>query len=166
MEREQVASIDFEKLLYSNLKVVLFLVLYVIASSLFFYYMHGLVSAPLCECSIPLTWIAAMMSTSGIIVGIAVYFYMKRTVMPETVSPEQVQQTTRFLPTDQREIIEAIISSDGEISQSDLPGETGLSKVKVSRKLKDLERQRIISREENGMTNKVRLRDKFEEILL
>ena len=166
MEKGQVAGADFENFLRSNLKVISFLLIYIVASSIIFYYVHGLVSAPVCNCSIPLTWIVALMSTTGVIVGIAVYVYMKKSIMPETVSPEDVQETTRFLPKDQRKIVEAIIENEGEISQSELPEETELSKVKVSRKLKDLERQEIVRREENGMTNKVMLGEKFEELLL
>lgn len=166
MSREDAAEPEIEKFLRSNLKVITFLLVYIVASSVFFYYAHGLVSAPVCNCSIPLTWIVAMMTTSGVVVGIAVYIYMKNSIMPETASAEDVQETTRFLPKDQRKIVEAVIENQGEVSQSHLPEETGLSKVKVSRKLKDLERQKIIRREENGMTNKVKLEEKFEDLLL
>jgi uncharacterized membrane protein len=166
MEKGQVAGAKIEKFLHSNLKVISFLLFYIIATTIVFYYVHGLVSAPVCNCSTPLTWIVALISTTGVIVGIAVYIYMKKSIMPETVSPEDIQETTRFLPKDQRKIVEAIIENEGEISQSELPEETELSKVKVSRKLKDLERQEIVRREENGMTNKVMLGEKFEELLL
>jgi uncharacterized membrane protein len=166
MEKGQVAGLDFEEFLHSNLKVISFLLFYIIATTIVFYYVHGLVSAPVCNCSIPLTWIVALISTTGVIVGIAVYIYMKKSIMPESLSPEDVQETTRFLPKDQRKIVEAVIENRGEISQSQLPEETGLSKVKISRKLKDLERQEIIRREENGMTNKVMLGEKFEDLLL
>ncbi|MFB6208248.1 MAG: helix-turn-helix transcriptional regulator [Candidatus Nanohaloarchaea archaeon] len=166
MEKGQIAGVDFENFLRSNLKVISFLLIYIVASSIAFYYVHGLVSAPVCNCSIPLTWIVALMSTTGVIVGIAVYIYMKKSIMPETISTEDVQETVRFLPKDQRKIVEAIIQNEGEISQSELPEKTELSKVKVSRKLKDLERQQIVRREENGMTNKVKLGEKFEDLLL
>lgn len=105
------------------------------------------------------------MSTTGVIVGMAVYIYMKKSIIPESRSPEEVRETVRFLPGDQRKIVEALIERDGEISQSELPDETGLSKVKVSRKLKDLERQKIIRREENGMTKNVVMEEKFQDLL-
>lgn len=162
----KVAGVDYEGVLRSNLKVILFLLVYVSVSSIVFYYVHGFVSAPVCNCSVPLTWIVALMSTTGVVVGIAVYMYMKQSMLPESISPEDVQDTTRFFPKDQREIVEAVIENNGEISQSELPDETGLSKVKISRKLKDLERQNIIRREDRGMTNNVMLEEKFGDILL
>lgn len=166
MGDSQATGVQVEKFFQRNLKVISFILIYIISSVVVFYFAHGLVSAPVCDCSVPLTWIVALISATGVIVGIVVYIYMKKTVIPERVSTEELQETTRFLPKNQREIVEAVIEEDGEISQSELPEETGLSKVKVSRKLKDLERQRIIRREENGMTKKVMLGEEFEELLL
>ncbi|MFO7793704.1 MAG: winged helix-turn-helix transcriptional regulator [Candidatus Nanohaloarchaea archaeon] len=166
MEEKGLRAIDVERFLHSNVKVISFVFVYILLSTAGFYYAHGLVSAPVCNCTLPLTWIVALMSTTGVIVGMAVYIYMKKSIIPESISPEEVRETIRFLPGDQRKIVEALIERGGEISQSELPDETGLSKVKVSRKLKDLERQKIIHREENGMTNKVVLEEKFEDILL
>ena len=166
MEENGFAAVDFEGFLHSSVKVISFVFVYILLSTAGFYYAHGLVSAPVCNCTLPLTWIVALMSTTGVIVGMAVYIYMKKSIIPESRSPEEVRETVRFLPGDQRKIVEALIERDGEISQSELPDETGLSKVKVSRKLKDLERQKIIRREENGMTNKVVLEEEFENLLL
>jgi uncharacterized membrane protein len=166
MSNGQVAGVKVQKFFHRNLKIISFILIYIVSSVVVFYLAHGLVSAPVCECSVPLTWIVALISATGVIVGIAVYIYMKKTVIPETVSTEELQETTRFLPKNQRRIVEAVIDEDGEISQSELPEETGLSKVKISRKLKNLERQKIIRREENGMTKKVMLGEEFEELLL
>ena len=166
MSNSSVAEVDLQKLLSRNLKVISLILVYIVSSVIVFYYVHGLVSAPVCNCSIPLTWIVAIISATGVIVGIAVYVYMKKTVIPETASSEEIQETTRFLPKDQRNIVETVVEEEGEISQSELPKKTGLSKVKISRKLKDLERQKILRREENGMTKKVMLGEDFEELLL
>jgi uncharacterized membrane protein len=166
MSNTSVAGVDLQKLLSRNLKVISFILVYIVSSVVVFYYVHGLVSAPVCDCSIPLTWIVALISSTGVIVGIAVYVYMKKTVIPERVSSEEIRETTRFLPKDQRKIVETVVEEEGEISQSELPEKTGLSKVKISRKLKDLERQKILRREENGMTKKVMLGEEFEELLL
>lgn len=163
---ERNVSVDVEEFLHSNLKVILFVVLYVLASSLAYYHIHSFISDPVCRCSIPMTWIVAMMSTTGVGVGVGVYIYMKKSLLPETVSPGELQETVRFLPPDEREIVEAVLGSSGVISQSELPEQTGLDRVKVSRKLKELERQGIVEREENGMTNTVSLAEPFEELLL
>ena len=166
MDNSNVAGVDLQKLLSRNLKVISFILVYIVSSVIVFYYAHGLVSAPVCDCSIPLTWFVALISATGVIVGIAVYLYVKKTVIPERVSPEEIRETTRFLPKDQRKIVETVIEEEGEIGQSELPEKTGLSKVKISRKLKDLERQKILRREENGITKEVMLGEEFEELLL
>ena len=148
------------------MKTISFALVYVISSTAIFYQVQSIVSAPDCECTIPLTWIVVLIATTGVIVGISIYLYTKKTIIPDRLSSEDVKETTRFLPRDQRKIVEAIIENKGEISQSSLPDETDLSKVKISRKLKDLERQKIIKKQENGMSNKVMLENKFEDILL
>ena len=166
MDSIEIPVNHVEKIIRENFKVLVFLVAYILASTVIFYYVHGIVSEPVCNCSMPLTWIVALMSTTGVLVGIAVYIYMKKSIIPEHISAEEVRQTVRFLPKKKRQIIEAVIESGGEVAQSELPDETGLSKVEVSRKLKDLERQKIITREENGMTKNVALVQEFREILL
>lgn len=166
MGNSGVSGVELQKLLSRNLEVISFILVYIFTSVIVFYYAHGLISAPVCDCSIPLTWLVAIISATGVIVGIAVYVYMKKTIIPERVSSEEIRETTRFLPKDQRKIVETVIEGEGEISQSELSEKTGLSKVKISRKLKDLERQKILRREENGMTKKVMLGRDFEELLL
>lgn len=167
MDNGSVAGVDLQKLLSRNLKVISCILVYIVISVIIFYYAHGLVSAPVCDCRIPLTWVVAIISATGVIVGIAVYVYMKKTLISERLSSEEIQETTRFLPKDQRKIVETVIEEEeGKINQSELPEKTDLSKVKISRKLKDLERQKILRREENGMTKKVMLGEEFEELLL
>lgn len=166
MQERALAQIDMENIFRSNMKVIAFLLFYVLFSTAAFYIIHGFISAPFCRCSISLTWLVAIISTTGVVVGIAVYTYMKKSIPGTRFSREDVQETVRFLPPDQRMIVEAIIEREGEISQSELPEATGLSKVKISRKLKDLERQGIVEREETGATNRVSFKEKFDDLLV
>ncbi|MCJ7450485.1 MAG: HTH domain-containing protein [Candidatus Nanohaloarchaeota archaeon QJJ-9] len=159
-------EINVENFLHSHLKVIIFILIYILASAIAFYYLHKAVSGSVCNCTVSLTWIVALMSATGVVVGIGVYIYMKNTLIPETASNKEIQETVRFLPEDQRKIIETLISSEGKISQSRLPEKTDLSKVKISRKLKELERKGIVKKEKSGMTNTVYLQEKFQKILI
>lgn len=68
---------------------------------------------------------------------------------------------TRNLFEEERAIVEILLKAkDQELWQKQLVFETGLSKVKLSRKLRNLEAKGIIERLPYGNTNKVRIKDK------
>jgi uncharacterized membrane protein len=68
-----------------------------------------------------------------------------------------------MLQTDEREVIKKIIENKGEILQSKLSSLFG--KVKTFRVIENLVRRGIVLKESYGKTNKIKLNEKFKEIL-
>lgn len=140
--------------------------LYIISITGGFIFVHRTVSGPYCDCGLSLTLTVAAMASSGIIVGIILYYYLSGSFQAEKKSiREKALETARFLPENQRKILEFLVENSGEAMQKDAAEETRMDKVKVSRTLKKMEKRGIVSREENGMSKKMVLEDPFKELL-
>ncbi|MDH5688465.1 MAG: hypothetical protein OEZ48_11480 [Candidatus Bathyarchaeota archaeon] len=72
---------------------------------------------------------------------------------------EAVSTALRVLQGRRRRVLEVIIGKGGEMLQKDLYLETGFSKAKISRTLKELELRDIIQRKGYGSTKKIILSD-------
>jgi uncharacterized membrane protein len=72
---------------------------------------------------------------------------------------ETVSTALKILRGPRRKILEIIVDKKGEILQKDLYLETGFSKAKISRTLKELELRNIIQRKQYGSTKKIILSD-------
>lgn len=72
---------------------------------------------------------------------------------------ETVATALKVLRGPRRKILEIIVNNKGEILQKDLYLETGFSKAKVSRTLKELELRNIIQSKQYGSTKKITLSD-------
>ena len=68
-----------------------------------------------------------------------------------------------ILLPDEKKLIGVLEKNDDSMTQSDLVRESGLSKVKVHRVLKNLEAKKIITKYDFGMTNKIHLEKKVKE---
>ncbi|MBN2881373.1 hypothetical protein JXM83_04955 [Candidatus Woesearchaeota archaeon] len=79
---------------------------------------------------------------------------------------KDLSATYKFLDSDSRKIIESIISLKGEATQAEIVNKTKLSRVKISREIKQLELKGIIKKSKKGMTNKISLsKDLFDLFL-
>jgi uncharacterized membrane protein len=63
-------------------------------------------------------------------------------------------------------LIKLLAKHKGEASQSTLTKESALSRVKVSRLIKELSTKGIITKEESGMTNRIRLDERIQHLLI
>lgn len=72
---------------------------------------------------------------------------------------ETVATALKVLRGPRRKILEIIVNNKGETLQKDLYLETGFSKAKVSRTLKELELRNIIQSKQYGSTKKITLSD-------
>jgi len=105
-----------------------------------------------------------------LIFGILEYFILKKrkkkvSVLPEkiqeSITPEPKEELTRNLFEEEKAIIEILLKAkDQELWQKKLLFELGISKVKLSRKLRNLEAKDLIERIPFGNTNKIRLKRK------
>ncbi len=68
-----------------------------------------------------------------------------------------------ILLPDEKKLISVLEKNNDSMTQSDLVRESGLSKVKVHRVLKNLEMKKIVTKYDFGMTKKIRLEKKVKE---
>ncbi|GEM_PF-7051364 len=52
-------------------------------------------------------------------------------------------------------IMTALIKCNGDLTQSKIAKETSLSRVKISRAIKNLEQKKLLTKMPDGMTNKI-----------
>ena len=76
---------------------------------------------------------------------------------------EDAQVVLDMLQLDEKNIIKKIIENKGEITQSKLSSSFG--KVKTFRVIENLKKRGIITKESYGKTNKIKLNEKFSNIL-
>jgi len=98
----------------------------------------------------------------GLFIGSLTYYFMSEKKEKDiskinTIINKDLNYTLNFLETNQRKIINAIIKNNGEILQSKLVLETKLTRVMISRIIKELEEKELIIKEQSGMTNKIKL---------
>ncbi|MFP4116861.1 MAG: helix-turn-helix transcriptional regulator [Candidatus Aenigmatarchaeota archaeon] len=157
---------DRKKFFRRFLSVVLIIVGFVIAVSFFYYYLHQNYMDPsACACTLPINWILAILTSLGVLVGMATYYYLSGAFKEEKEElSEEARETLKFLGNDERKIVEELIDEDGAMQQSRIVKETGVDKVKVSRKLSKLEDRGIISKEDSGMSNLIRLKEPFVDL--
>jgi len=131
-----------------------------------FLVVHSFVTGPYCNCGSSLLLTVIAMSITGVIVGISIYYYLSGSFQAQRQGiRENALKTVRFLPKDQKKIMDYLIDESGEVLQKDVVEDTDLGKVKVSRTLKKMENRDIIEREENEISNKVEVIGEFKDIL-
>ncbi|MDI6826610.1 MAG: hypothetical protein QMD36_05530 [Candidatus Aenigmarchaeota archaeon] len=115
-------------------------------------------------CPIPIPILIPTFASLGIFVGSSVYYLMS--VKIEESKEKRVEVVNAMLDllrADEKETIKKIIENKGEISQSKLSSFFG--KVKTFRVIEDLMRRDIVEKEPYGKTNKIKLNDKFKQVL-
>jgi len=117
-----------------------------------------------CACTLPIPVLIPTFSSLGILVGSLVYYFMfPKLRETEKKVAEDAQVLLDMLSTDERNVIKKITENKGELTQSKLSSVFG--KVKTFRILETLKRRGIISKESYGKTNKIKLNEKFREVL-
>jgi uncharacterized membrane protein len=114
-----------------------------------------------CSCTLPIPLLIPTFSSLGVFVGSLVYYMLSPKI--EKKEAKDVRLLLDMLEPDEKAIIKRIIESKGEISQSKLSSEFG--KVKTFRVLEGLRLRGVIEKVPYGKTNKIRLSEKFVNIL-
>jgi len=129
------------------------------------YAQTNIIEGTACACTLPIPILIPTFSSLGIMIGSFVYYAMFPKLMEsEKKLAEDAQVILDMLQLDERNIIKKIIENKGQITQSKLSSLFG--KVKTFRVLESLKRRGIIIKESYGKTNKIRLNEKFNEILI
>ncbi len=120
-----------------------------------------------CGCRASLPIVIAALSSLGVFVGILTYYFLSVSFSKEKKQIfGDVEKTLNFLAPEERKILCEIIKLRGEATQSLLGGATGLSPVKLHRRLLALESKGILQREKKGMTKKVILNNDFKALFI
>ncbi|MEM5883037.1 MAG: hypothetical protein QXQ77_02235 [Candidatus Aenigmatarchaeota archaeon] len=116
-----------------------------------------------CSCTLPIPLLIPTFSSLGIFVGSIVY-YLLFPKIEESKNKEDYKIFLDFLDPDEKFVVQKIIESKGKIIQSKLSSEFG--KVRAFRVLESLKKKGIIEKEPYGRTNKVKISEKFYNLLL
>ena len=163
---EEKVNLDVEGFWKRLIGITVILTVFIGLVSGGFLAVHRFVTGPYCNCVSSLLLTVIAMSVTGVIVGISIYYYLSGSFKAQRQDiREKALKTVRFLPKEQREIMNYLIDERGEALQKDIVEETELGKVKVSRMLKKMETRGIIEREENGMSKKVDVVGDLRDIL-
>lgn len=123
-----------------------------------------IVEGTACSCTLPIPLLIPTFSSLGVFVGSFVYYLMfSRIRETEKKSSRDALSLLGMLRDDERKIIEKIVESNGEITQSKLSSFFG--KVKTFRVLEALRRRNVITKERYGKTNRIKLNKPFRDIL-
>jgi uncharacterized membrane protein len=106
---------------------------------------------------------------SSFLVGLsAIFIYynsdgaIKEYLLPKEKDKSRELLIANLLKSDEKKVYQHIINSNGEILQNKLVVITGLSKVKITRIIRNLEMKRLIIKERYGLTNKIKLKEPIE----
>jgi len=164
---EEKVSLDIDCFWKRLIGVTVILTVFIGLVSGGFLAVHSFVTGPYCNCGSSLLLTVIAMSVTGVIVGISIYYYLSGSFQAQRQDiREKALKTVRFLPKEQRKIMDYLIDGSGEALQKDIVEETDLGKVKVSRTLKKMEKRGLIEREENGMSKRVVVIDDFKDVLV
>ena len=118
-----------------------------------------------CGCVIPIPYMILILSSLGIFVGSAAYYFtVSKYVKEGKTRNENINYTLNFLEPKERKLVNELIKSKSGLKQSELEKLTGFHKVKVHRILYKLEASGIIQKETNGKINKISLDPRLKEV--
>jgi len=106
-------------------------------------------------------------SLFGVFIGSLTYYFISEKYEKKIIRiHKDISATYKFLGEDQRLVLKSIVGDKGKISQTKLVKDTNLSRVRVSRCLKQLEEKEIIEKSKIGMTNKIMLSKDLQDLFL
>jgi len=155
----------------NNKFIQLWLILGIIAgfASILFFTVTYLNQKVLCDidCKIKneVNLVLVLLSLFAMFIGSLTYYFISEKYEKKIVKiHHDVNLTLKFLEGNERAIIKSLISHKGELTQSEIAKETGLSRVKIFRCLKNLEQRTLITKRPKGMTNTIILNDEIKSV--
>jgi len=118
-----------------------------------------------CGCVIPIPYMILILSSLGIFVGSAAYYFtVSKYIKEGKTRNENIESTLNFLEPQERMIIKELIKDKKGLKQSELEKQTGFHKVKIHRIVNKLQAKGLIEKEANGKINKIKLNPHLEEV--
>ncbi|VVC02709.1 Uncharacterised protein [Candidatus Bilamarchaeum dharawalense] len=148
-----------KRIILGLLTVSVFIFLVTVLVFVFALYSHGESIPPMLD--IFLTYhmeFMVLMGLFGLFSGIVVYSIMNATLEKQKkVVKTNLGIIMKFLSSDEREIVQLLISKDGMTTQSEIARLPGMSRLKAHRITKKLEGRGIIYVEKYGKINMIRI---------
>ncbi len=149
-----------------NLMIVVMLItgfVFAVSFSTLYAQTH-IVEGTACVCTLPIPVLIPTFSSLGILIGSFVYYAMFPKIQEtDKRVAEDSQVLLDMLQSDEKTIIKQLVDNKGETLQSKLSRKFG--KVKTFRVIESLKRRGIVVKEQYGKTNKVKLSEKFRQVL-
>jgi uncharacterized membrane protein len=116
------------------------------------------------DCPIPLPFLVPAFASLGIFIGSLTYYltFIKMEENKEKRS-EIISTLLEILQSDEKEVIKMFLENKGEVLQSKIS--RSLGKVKAFRVIESLMKRGVVVKEPYGKTNKIKLNEKFKNIL-
>ena len=145
-----------KKIIVGAMLIVIFVIIVSISS---WYVWNEMYFGDVCSCAVPLPILIPVLASVGLLTGTLVYYIFSPNNADGKKSQVDRRSALRLLNGTERDIMNVLIENGGEVTQSKIGKETGLSKVVVFRSLDRLRSRGIISKEGKGKTNIIRLDD-------
>ncbi len=111
--------------------------------------------------------ILILLSLFGMFIGSLTYYFISEKYEKKiTRIHKDVNLTLNFLESEEKLIVNSILNHKGRITQSEIAKSTGLSRVKIFRTLKKLEKKGVITKKPHGMTNTIELEEELKKVLV
>mgnify|MGYP000082391260 CR=1 FL=1 len=115
-----------------------------------------------CGCVVPLPIFIPFVASLGFFIGSLIYTIFS----PREKEEINISALLKLFNEDERSIVKLLMKNKGNVKQTDIVKETGMTRVAVSRKLKELEAKGIIERKNVGKINIVRFTGEYEKLFL
>ena len=114
-----------------------------------------------CSCKLPLPLLIPTFSSFGLLIGLISYYLLSPFVSKKC--SQNLELFLNLLDPDEGEIIRMIIKNKGSISQAAVSKKFG--KVKAFRLIERMKKRGVIEKEKMKKTNRIKLNEKFADIL-
>ena len=165
MDNDMLVKNNFIKRLFA---VIIIILLFIGTVNFSFIYVHeNYLRTDACACAVPFTWILAILTSVGVVVGMLTFYYLSKSFSKEKEDiSEKLKNTLNFLDNSEKKILNDVIDNGGKNYQNKIVKNTGMDKVKVSRKINNLCNKEIIEKKDNGMTNLIELKKPYSDLFL
>jgi uncharacterized membrane protein len=118
-----------------------------------------------CGCVIPIPYMILILSSLGIFVGSAAYYFtVSKYIKEGKTRNKNIEFTLNFLEPQEKAIIKELLKDKKGLKQSQLEKQTGFHKVKIHRIVNKLKTKGIIEKKANGKINIIELSPELKEI--
>jgi len=120
----------------------------------------------MCPCTVPVSMILVAVALSGVFVGSLIYYIVSKSFFEVKEEMEHgAEKILEFLDVNTRKVVKNLVENEGKMLQSDITKQTDLSRVKVSRILKDLDSKGVVKKTDSGVSNRVTLDKEMYRLL-